>query len=74
MCRVFLGNPLQVVSRRADAEGMTIFTRDHPPAVAPAVAPAVTPPLSGQLAGPGPSSALVEHAAHVGNAVVAAVD
>jgi MoxR-like ATPase len=45
---------------------MTIFTRDHPPAVAPAV--------SGQLAGPGPSSALVEHAAQVGNAVVDAVD
>lgn len=49
---------------------MTIFTRDHPPAVAPAVEPA----LSGQLAGPGPSAALVQHAAQVGGAVVGAVD
>jgi MoxR-like ATPase len=45
---------------------MTIFTRDHPPAV--------SQPLPGHLAGPGPSPALVEHAAQVGNAVVAAVD
>lgn len=49
---------------------MTIFTRDHPPAVAPAV----TPPPAGQLAGPGPSSSLVEHAAQVGGTVASAVD